>query len=126
MYLCLLVLCVLLRNDFILEHIIIILTSTCNCQLNCGSFLVSIYFKIKFDLTHVDFFAALLNFESSGNAVLLKQKYCNYFRDGRSSESNALQVETSWCVSNATVVGWLIYFVCYAFHVCKTDGKNFG
>jgi len=58
MYLCLLVLCVLLRNDFILEHIK--LTSTCNCQLKCGSFSVSIYFKINFDLTHIDFFAAHL------------------------------------------------------------------
>jgi len=101
------------------------LTFTCNCQLNCGSFFVSIYFKIHFDLTHIDFFATRLNLESSGNAGLLMQKYSNCFRDDRSSESYTSQVEISWCVSNATMVGWLIYFVCYALHACKTDGKNF-
>jgi len=109
-----------------LEHIKIKLTFTCNCQLNCGSLSVSIYFKIHFDLTHIDFFAARLNLESSGNAGLLIQKYSNYVRADRSSESNTSQVKTSWCVSNATIVWWLIYFACYALHACKTDGKSFG
>lgn len=62
------VLCVLPRNGLILDYSIIKLTFTCNCQLNCVFIFVSVYFKIHLDLTCVDFFAARLHLESSGNA----------------------------------------------------------